>query len=94
MGIQCLDPMGCPDYCISSRSDTMDRLESAEKPMKSEITECPTCGGELVEKQVEKILKGGNHTATVNVDAQVCLHCGERLYAPETVRRFESIRSK
>ena len=62
--------------------------------MKSEITECPTCGGELVEKQVEKILKGGNHTATVNVDAQVCLHCGERLYAPETVRRFESIRSK
>lgn len=62
--------------------------------MKSEITECPTCGGELVEKQVEKILKGGNHTATVTVDAQVCLHCGERLYAPETVRRFELIRSK
>jgi YgiT-type zinc finger domain-containing protein len=62
--------------------------------MKSKITKCPTCRSDFVEKQVEKILKGGNHTATVTVDAQVCLHCGERLYSPETIRRFESIRAK
>lgn len=55
---------------------------------------CPICGGEVVEKEVEKLLRGGNHTAVVTVLAEVCLHCGERLYSPETVRRFEEIRSK
>jgi YgiT-type zinc finger domain-containing protein len=55
---------------------------------------CPVCGGELKKKMVEKILHGGNHTAVLNVPAEVCLHCGERLYAEETVRLFEKIRNK
>ena len=55
---------------------------------------CPVCGGELVEKEVEKVLKGGSNTAIVRMQAEVCLHCGERLYRPETVSRFEEIRKK
>lgn len=55
---------------------------------------CPVCGGELVEKGVEKLLRGGAHTAVLKVHAEVCLHCGERLYSQETVRRFEEIRAK
>jgi YgiT-type zinc finger domain-containing protein len=55
---------------------------------------CPVCGGELVEKEVEKLLRGGVHTAVLRVRAEVCLHCGERLYSQETVRRFEEIRAK
>ena len=55
---------------------------------------CPICGGELVEKTVEKLLRGGNHTAVIQVQAEVCLHCGERLYSAATVRRFEEIRAK
>lgn len=55
---------------------------------------CPICGGELVEKEVEKLLRGGIHTAILKVKAEVCLHCGERLYSQETVRRFEEIREK
>jgi len=55
---------------------------------------CPVCGGELVEKEVEKLLKGGVHTAMLKVHADVCLRCGERLYSVETVRRFEQIRQK
>jgi YgiT-type zinc finger domain-containing protein len=55
---------------------------------------CPVCGGELVEKEVEKVLKGGKNTAIVKVQAEVCLHCGERLYAPEAISRFEDIRRK
>ncbi len=55
---------------------------------------CPVCGGELVEKEVEKLLRGGIHTATLRVRAEVCLHCGERLYAQDTVRYFEQIRNK
>lgn len=55
---------------------------------------CPLCGGELVEKQVEKLLRGGNNTAVLTVRAEVCLRCGERLYSQETVRRFEEVRTK
>lgn len=55
---------------------------------------CPVCGGELVEKDVEKLLKGGVHIAVFKVRADVCLQCGERLYSAETVRRFEQIRQK
>ena len=55
---------------------------------------CPVCGGELVEKDVEKLLKGGVHTAVLKVRAEVCLRCGERLYAAETVKRFEQVRQK
>ena len=32
--------------------------------------------------------------AVVKVRAEVYLHCGERLYAEETVRRFEEIKAK
>ena len=56
--------------------------------------QCPICGGELVEKEVEKLLKGGVHTAVLTVRAEVCLRCGERLYAAETIKRFEQIRQK
>jgi YgiT-type zinc finger domain-containing protein len=58
------------------------------------FSRCPVCGGELVEKNVEKLLRGGVHTATLTVCAEVCLRCGERLYPQETVRRFEEIRAK
>ncbi len=56
--------------------------------------ECPVCGGEMVEKEVEKLLRGGIHTAVLTVRAEVCLRCGERLYPQETVKRFEQIRVK
>jgi len=58
------------------------------------FTKCPVCGGELIEKEVEKLLRGGIHTAILRVRAEVCLHCGERLYSQETVRRFAEVRAK
>ena len=60
------------------------------KPFK----QCPVCETDLSERIVEKILKGGNNTAVVRIPADVCLHCGERLYSKETVKKFEAIRSK
>ncbi len=62
--------------------------------MTTPFEKCPVCGGELAEKEVEKLLRGGVHTAVLRVRAEVCLHCGERLYPEETVRRFEQIRTK
>ena len=53
---------------------------------------CPVCGGEIIEKEVEKLLRGGANTAVLKVRAEVCLRCGERLYPQETVSRFEQIR--
>jgi YgiT-type zinc finger domain-containing protein len=55
---------------------------------------CPVCGGELEQREVEKLLRGGDHTAVLKVQAEVCLHCGERLYPVETVRLFENIRNR
>ena len=56
--------------------------------------ECPVCGGEVVSKEVEKLLRGGVNTAVVRVEAEVCLRCGERLYSKETISLFEQIRRK
>jgi YgiT-type zinc finger domain-containing protein len=55
---------------------------------------CPVCGGELKRKEVEKLLRGGRNTAVLRVSAEVCLHCGERLYTEDTVRYFEKVRNK
>jgi len=73
----------------------MDKL-AKENMMKQTkpFDKCPICGGELEEKEVEKLLKGGVHTAIIKVKADVCLHCGERLYSQETVKLFEEIRRK
>ncbi len=57
-------------------------------------SKCPICGGELVEKKVEEVVRGGNNTAFLQVDAGVCLKCGERLYEPHTIRLFEETRKK
>jgi len=57
-------------------------------------SKCPACGGEIVEKKIEKLLKGGNNTATTTVLAGVCLKCGEHLYTPTDIEKFEKIRRK
>ena len=72
----------------------MDQLAGEEKVTMKPFEKCTICGGELEEKEVEKLLRGGIHTAVLRVRAEVCQHCGERLYAQETVRRFEEIRAK
>ena len=55
---------------------------------------CPVCGGEIVEKEVEKILRSSNHTEIVKVQAAVCLRCGERLYTSEVIKLFKEIKLK
>ena len=72
----------------------MDQLAPEKDIEMKPFDKCPICGGELVEKQVEKLLRGGKHTAVIRVAAEVCLHCGERLYSVDTVKRFESIRAQ
>lgn len=56
------------------------------------FNQCPIYNGEMEKKKVKKVLTGGGNTATVEVEAEVCTLCGERLFAPETIRQFETIR--
>ncbi len=55
---------------------------------------CPVCGGDMKQKHVEKLLRGGGNTVSMKVIAEVCLHCGERLYSEDVVRSFAEMRSK
>ncbi len=52
----------------------------------------PHCGGEVIEKKVEKIVKGGCNTAVLTVEAGVCMKCGERYYTKETHEKMQKIR--
>lgn len=58
------------------------------------IDRCPICLGELKSRKVEKLIKGRNDIASVKVEVDVCLKCGERLYTKEDIQRFEIIRKK
>lgn len=85
--------MGGFNHGISSRSQTVDRMESEGEEM-IPFEKCPVCGGELETKQVEKLLRGGGNTVSLKVYAEVCQRCGERLYTEDIVRSFEEIRTK
>ena len=58
------------------------------------FSKCPVCGGATIEKEVERLLRGGVNFAAVTVRADVCLRCGERLYSTDTVKHFEQVRAK
>ncbi len=58
------------------------------------VRKCPHCNGDVIEKKVTEVLCGGIHTAFLTIKAGVCLRCGERLYTPDIIRRFEEIESK
>ena len=58
------------------------------------FNKCPVCGGEVIVKEEEKLLRGGNNTAIIKIQTEVCLHCGERLYSQDTIKKFEKIREK
>ena len=57
-------------------------------------SKCPICGGELLEKEVEEVVRGGNNAAFIKVHAGICHKCGEHLYDPSTIELFEETRSK
>jgi len=58
------------------------------------VEKCPRCEGPVARKQVTEVLYGGVNTAFLKVEVGICTLCGERLYTPEVVRRFEQIEAK
>ena len=62
--------------------------------MKWPFEKCALCGGELVDRVVEKLLRGGVDTAVLKVQAEVCASCAGRVYPPKAIRQFEAVRSR
>ena len=63
--------------------------------MKKKLSKCIRCGiGKTNIKLVEKILSSNENTVIVKVNAEVCNHCGEKYFEPETVRYFQRIKKE
>lgn len=85
--------MGCSDNRLPTRPATLGQLGKEDNAM-TPFDKCPNCGNPLETRLVEKLLRGGGHTASMRASADVCLRCGERLYSEGVVRSFEEIRNK
>ena len=60
--------------------------------MKCHIDGCP---GEYEQREVVHAVRQGNRIIVIDhVPAEVCTICGNVLFTPETVRRFEQLRHK
>lgn len=56
---------------------------------------CPSCSSDRIEKKdIIHTINGGINTAMVDVKVEICQMCGEILFTPEQVRRFEDIKNK
>ena len=56
---------------------------------------CPSCGSNRIElKNIIHTINGGNNTAMIDVQIETCQMCGEMLFTPDQVRKFEDIKSK
>jgi YgiT-type zinc finger domain-containing protein len=54
------------------------------------IRECPTCGGELVDRLVSYTFKRfGQEFTYHNIKAEACLKCGEQFLDGPTVTKIE-----
>ncbi len=61
--------------------------------MNASLSKCLRCGSsDLEDKEVEKLVRGGDDVAVLRVQATVCHHCGERYLSNETIRAVEQAR--
>ncbi len=56
---------------------------------------CHSCSSDRIElKNIIHTINGGNNTAMIDVKIEICQMCGEMLFTPEQVRKFEDIKNK
>jgi len=61
--------------------------------MTASLSSCARCGSsDLEDRDVEKLVRGGNDVAALRVRATVCHHCGERYLSLDAVRALEQAR--
>jgi YgiT-type zinc finger domain-containing protein len=61
--------------------------------VKASLSRCTRCGAtDLEDREIEKLVRGGNDVAALRVRATICLHCGERYFPEEAIRAIEQVR--
>lgn len=61
--------------------------------MEKEI--CPICGSDQIETEnIMHIVRGGNNAALLEVKAEVCQRCHEKIFTAKQVEYFDEIRNK
>lgn len=61
--------------------------------MKPSLSRCARCGSsDLEDRDVQKLVRGGDDAAILRVHTTVCHHCGERYLPMEAVRALEQAR--
>ena len=61
--------------------------------MKASLSRCVRCGAtDLEDREIEKLVRGGDDVAALRVQATVCRHCGERYFPDEAIRALEQVR--
>jgi YgiT-type zinc finger domain-containing protein len=61
--------------------------------MTAGLSRCARCGSsDLEDKEVEKLVRGGDDVAALRVRATVCHHCGERYLPVDAVRALDQAR--
>lgn len=61
--------------------------------MKASLSKCVRCGSrDLEDRDVEKLVRGGDDVAALRVRATVCRRCGERYLPGAAVRALERAR--
>lgn len=61
--------------------------------MTASLSRCARCGSsDLEDKDVEKLVRGGDDVAALRVRATVCHHCGERYFSVDAIRVLEQAR--
>ena len=61
--------------------------------MKASLARCARCGSnDLEDRDVEKLVRGGDDVAALRVRATVCRHCGERYLPDGAIRALEQAR--
>ncbi len=58
-------------------------------------SKCPSCGSDRLEiKSIIHTINGGNNTAMIDVNVEICQFCGEILFTPDQVKLFEEVKKK
>ena len=61
--------------------------------MEANLFRCARCGAaDLEDREIEKLVRGGNDVAALRVLVTACRHCGERYFPDEAVRALEQVR--
>jgi len=61
--------------------------------VKASLSRCVRCGSnDLEDRDVEKLVRGGDNVAALRVRATVCRHCGERYLPDGAIRTLEQAR--